>query len=140
MVKTVIIGFDSTESAHRAVDYALAHNDTPDLYFHLVYVIKPLAFYKKLSAPKLGQRDTDKDAARAIVEPAAARIRNLSRNASWEVRRGRPAHVLHAVCEEREGHHIYIGRKRSTGFFRSLTHNTIGELALLTNHPITLVP
>lgn len=139
-----IVGFDATEAAQRATDYAAAEAQRCGAHVHMVYVLQWSGHTFLTALDQLrhqqSRRDADRDRARKLVEPVAARLVAQGISASWEVRHGRAAETIVEIAHDRHASHIFVGRKSRP----SLADRILGGVASLLVQsapvPVTVIP
>lgn len=139
-----IVGFDATEAAQRATDYAAAEALRHGAHVHIVYVLQWSGhmFLNALDQIRHQQarRDAEREHARKLVEPVAARLAAQGLSASWEVRHGRAADAIIEIVHARHATHIFVGRKRKPSLADRLLGGVVLNLAQLSPVPVTMVP
>ena len=117
MNDVLVVGFDDTEQAHRAVAFAAERAGKTDCSLHLVFVVEwsPYSFH----TPEL------KDA---------------GVSATCEARHGHAAELLCSIAEEKKACQLIIGRTSGSSFAQRLLGGVAITLAQVSPVPLTIVP
>ena len=138
-VRRIVIAFDGSAGARRALRFAARLEPSSGSRAVLVNVVPPLALPP--AAPRFAevQRRQAKDAERRTAA-AAARLRRAGWPSSVDVRIGAPLETLLEIAGEREGSVLVLGARATSGLKRALL-GSVAEGAL--NHsraPVLIVP
>ena len=138
-VRRIVIAFDGSAGARRALRFAARLEPSSGSRAVLVNVVPPLALPP--AAPRFAevQRRQAKDAERRTAA-AAARLRRAGWPSSVDVRIGAPLETLLEIAGEREGSVLVLGARATSGLKRLLL-GSVAEGAL--NHsraPVLIVP
>lgn len=143
MSGTYVVGFDGSDSAKRAVDYAAALAKTSGAKLHLVQVLEwsPYSFHTPEElAERHMRREGELDRANATVKPALDSLKAAGFEATGEVRHGHGAEVLCKIAEDSGASQIIIGRTGDSSITARLMGSLAFTLAQAAPVPVTIVP
>jgi nucleotide-binding universal stress UspA family protein len=143
MADLIVVGYDGTAAAKRAVQHAASRAKLGGDTIHLVHVLEWSA-YSFLTPEELNERHKRREEelkrAKAIVQPVVDDLKSKGVDATCEVRHGHAGELLCEIAEERKARQIVIGRTGST----SIAARLMGSLALTLVQaapvPVTVVP
>jgi nucleotide-binding universal stress UspA family protein len=123
MIRSILLGYDGSESAGRALDFALNLADTYKAELHVLAVARPpeLAIDTELQAVIENSRLRYDQVLRA----ARAKVANASVKTHFELLVGHPAEQIVRYAETHAIDHIIVGHRGHTLFERWL----IGSVA-----------
>lgn len=143
MSDIVIVGYDGTASAKRAVQHASAFAKASGSTIHLVHVLE-WSPYSFLTPEELSERHKRRGEelarAQSIVQPVVDDLKSKGIEASCEVRYGHAGELLCEIAEEKKAHQIVIGRTGSTAIAARLMGSLALTLAQASPVPVTVVP
>ncbi|MEZ5930636.1 MAG: universal stress protein [Alphaproteobacteria bacterium] len=143
MSDIIIVGYDGTASAKRAVQHAAGISKASGGTVHLVHVLE-WSPYSFLTPEELSERHKRREQelarATAIVQPVVDDLKSKGVNATCEVRHGHAGELLCEIANDKKARAIVIGRTGST----SIAARLMGSLALTLVQaapvPVTVVP
>ncbi len=143
MSDTLIVGFDGTPQARRAVEHAADLAKKSGATLHLVQVIEwsPYSFHTPEElAERHGRREKELERAKAMVQPVVDELTAAGASATCEVRHGNAADLLCQIATDKGASQIVIGRTGES----SLAQRILGGLAItlvqVAPVPTTIVP
>ncbi len=143
MTNTYIVGFDGSEPAQRALDFAVANAKNSGASLHLVFVLEwsPYSFHTPEElAERHGRREKELERANAVIQPAADKLNNDGVTTTCEAHHGNAADILCNRAREKGASQIIIGRTGGS----SIAERILGGLAInllqASPVPITVVP
>jgi nucleotide-binding universal stress UspA family protein len=143
MSDIVIVGYDGTASAKRAVQHASAFTKASGGTVHLVHVLE-WSPYSFLTPEELNERHKRRGEelarAEAIVQPIVDDLKSKGVDATSEVRYGHAGELLCEIAEEKQARQIVIGRTGSTAIAARLMGSLALTLAQAAPVPVTVVP
>ncbi len=143
MSNIVIVGYDGTASAKRAVQHASAYAKASGGTIHLVHVLE-WSPYSFLTPEELNERHKRRGEelarAEAVVQPIVDDLKSKGVNASSEVRYGHAGELLCEIAEDKQARQIVIGRTGSTAIAARLMGSLALTLAQAAPVPVTVVP
>ncbi len=143
MTDTFIVGFDGSDAAQRAVDFAAARAKLANAKLHLVQVLEwsPYSFHTPEElAERHKRREQELDRAQGIVQPVTDKLNASGVEATCEARHGNTAEVLSAIAADKTAVQIIIGRAGASGFAGRLLGSLPITLAQASTVPVTIVP
>jgi nucleotide-binding universal stress UspA family protein len=143
MTDTFIVGFDGSESARRAADFALERAKLAKAKLHLVQVLEwsPYSFHTPEElAERHKRREQELDRANAIVQPVADELNAAGVETTCEARHGNAGELLSEIAEAKGAVQIIIGRSGGTGLANRLLGSLVITLAQAAPVPVTIVP
>ncbi len=143
MTDTYLVGFDGTDQARRAVDYAAARAKLSGAHVCVVLVIEwsPYSFHTPEElAERHKRREEELDRAQAMVQPVVDELKGAGVDASSEVRHGNAGDLLCQIAGEKSATQIIIGRTGDSGLAQRLLGGLVLTLAQAAPVPVTIVP
>lgn len=143
MTDTLVVGFDGTASAKRAVHHAAVQAKAGGYTVHLVHVLE-WSPYSFLTPEELSERHKRREEelkrAKAIVQPLVDDLKSKGINATCEVRYGHAGELLCEIAEDMKALQIVIGRVGSSSIAARLMGSLALTLAQASPVPVTVVP
>lgn len=143
MTDIFVVGFDGSDAAHRAVDFAAARANSASAKLHLVQVIEwsPYSFHTPDElAERHKRREQELERAHGIVQPVADKLNASGIEATCEARHGHAGELLCSIAEEKSAVQIIVGREGGSGFANRLIGSLAITLAQASPVPVTIVP
>ena len=143
MSETYIVGFDGSETSHRALEYARDRALRSSAHIHLVFVMEwsPFSFHTPEElAERHKRREEELDRANALVQPAVKELTEAGVEASCEARHGNAADLLCQIANDKGAAQIVIGRTGDSSFAQRLVGSLAITLAQAAPVPVTIVP
>lgn len=139
----LIVGYDGTASAKRAVHLAANQVKAGGGAIHLVHVLE-WSPYSFLTPEELSERHKRREdelkRAKAIVQPVVDDLTAKGINATCEIRHGHAGELLCEIAEEKRARQIVIGRVGSTSIAARLMGSLALTLVQASPVPVTVVP
>jgi nucleotide-binding universal stress UspA family protein len=143
MSDTYIVGFDGTEQAQRAVNFAAGRARQSGGQLHLVHVIEwsPYSFHTPEElAERHKRREQELDRGKAMVQPVVDDLEKKGVKATCEVRHGHAGDLLCEIAAERKAAQIIIGRTGDSALSQRLLGGLAITLVQVAPVPVTIVP
>lgn len=144
MSQVIVVGYDGSNSADRALDFALALAKAQHGSVQLIHVLEwsPYSFLTPTELEERhGRRKEELDRAQAaIVDPVVARVAGGDVEISARVKYGHIADVLAATAKDVGANQIVIGRTGHSGLASRVFGSVAGSLAQHSTVPVTIVP
>ncbi len=140
----VLIAFDGSENAMRAIDEVLNTMDTGKLHVHLLYVCEPVqmnevVFNENPLLDMLSIKKAREEAGMVLLTPAKMRLESAGVAFDAYVRNGNPAEVITDFSREYHCDLIVIGT-RGMGAIKNLLLGSVASKVIhLTEKPLLLV-
>lgn len=134
MYGTVLVAFDGSENAHRALDHAVELAGIVNATLHVVRVVEardnPMKF-GVVEVDELNRTEAD-----LVDEIAAYRVDDIE----GAIRRGDPVEVLLEYADEVDADLIVVGQDRTDGLEAAVFGRTADRLVRATDVPLIVVP
>lgn len=143
MTDTFIVGFDGSEAARHAAEFAAERAKLAKAKLHLVQVLEwsPYSFHTPEElAERHKRREQELDRANAIVQPMTDSLNASGVETTCEARHGNAAELLCEIAQEKGAVQIIIGRSGGTGLANRLLGSLVISLAQAAPVPVTIVP
>ncbi|MEX0969772.1 MAG: universal stress protein [Paracoccaceae bacterium] len=144
MTERIVVGFDASAAARRAVDHALASAKGAGAQIVLAHVLEwsPYSFLTKEEVEERHARRTEEleRANAAIMAPLVAELAAAGITVETEIRYGHVADTLIAIANEHKAGSIVAGRTGGAGLAARLFGSVAGTLAQVSPVPVTIVP
>jgi len=144
MPQKIVVGYDGSSSADRALDFAVDRAKAQGGSVLIVYVLE-WSPYSFLTMDEIAERHTRRKqeierAQTAIVDPARDRVSGAGVTVDAMVKYGHSSEILIATAQEEGASQIVIGRTGETGLTARLFGSVAGTLAQAAPVPVTIVP
>jgi nucleotide-binding universal stress UspA family protein len=140
---TLIVAYDGTASAKRAVQFAAGQAKAGGGTVHLVHVLE-WSPYSFLTPEELNERHKRREEeltrAKALVQPVVDDLKAKGVEASCEIRHGHAGELLCEIAEDKRARQIFIGRIGSTSIAARLMGSLALTLVQASPVPVTVVP
>lgn len=141
--RTIVVGFDGTDSAKRALDYAIAIAKLQQSPVHVVHVLE-WSPYSFLTVDEVAERHKRRlqevKRAESVIAPAMQALRDAGVTASSEVRYGHVAELMCEIAEQQEAAQLIVGRTGGGGLAQRILGSLALALAQASPVPVTVVP
>ncbi|TCP43248.1 universal stress protein [Rhodovulum marinum] len=144
MTGKILVGYDGSDSAQRAVDYAAgrAKAEGADILIAHVLEWSPYSF---LTPEELAERHKRRNeelarAETALLAPVVARLKSAGIAVETELKYGHIAETLCRLATEHDISQIVIGRTGHSALASRLFGSVAGTLAQAAPIPVTIVP
>ncbi|MBX2831202.1 MAG: universal stress protein [Rhodospirillales bacterium] len=139
----ILVGYDGTDAAQRAVDYAGKRASAEGCAIHLVYVLE-WSPYSFLSPQELEdrhkRRSEELERAEHTLKPALDTLGKLKIPVTSEVRYGHSGELICAIAKEKNASQIIVGRKGGSALGARLLGSLPLTLVQASPVPVTVVP
>lgn len=144
MPQVIVVGYDGSDSANRALDFAMDRAKAQGGSVHIVHVLEWSA-YSFLTPTELEERHARRKdelarAEEAVIKPAIERASKAGVPVDTAVKYGHSAEVLCKVAKDLEAGQIVIGRTGQSSLSSRLFGSVAGSLAQVAPVPVTIVP
>ena len=144
MTQALLVGTDSSECSHRAVDHAARWAKVVNLRLYVVHVIhwSPYTFNtpQENEERHIHKEEELQRAHSQIIDPIIEDLRSKGVDAVGVVRHGHPAETLRALANELDVSNIIIGRKGQSIIKAKLFGSVAITLVQISDQPVTVVP
>ena len=143
MNDVLVVGFDDTEQAHRAVEFAAERAAKSGASLHLVFVVEwsPYSFHTPEElAERHKRREEELERANEIIAPIMKKLSDAGVTATCEARHGHAAELLSSIATEKNACQLIIGRTGGSSFAQRLLGGVAITLAQVSPVPLTIVP
>ncbi len=139
-----LVGYDGSDAAHRALDFAISNSTNSGAPIILTHVLE-WSPYKFLTPMELEERHKRRReelqrADEVIIQPVLTRLKEAGIEASAVVRYGHIAELIAAIAEETHASQIFIGRDGENGLSARVFGSVAGTLVQIAPVPCTIVP
>lgn len=144
MSEKILVGFDASDSAKRALDFAVAEAKAHDGEIVLVHVLEwsPYSFLTPEEIEERHKRRKEEldRAETAIIAPVLAELGKQGVKVSSELKYGHIAETLCKVAKDTGAAHVVIGRTDHSELASRLFGSVTGSMAQASPVPITIIP
>ncbi|SCY85040.1 universal stress protein [Paracoccus tibetensis] len=144
MASKIVVGYDGSEAAERALDFAMSRADLSGNSLVIAHVLEwsPYSFLTPSEVEERHRRRTEEmqRAETAILAPLTARIRAAGIEVETLIRYGHTAETMCRIATEQDAAMIVIGRTGHSGFAARLFGSVAGTLAQVAPVPVVIVP
>ena len=144
MSKVILVGFDCSECADRALEYAAEWAESSKHQLIVAHVIQwaPFSFNtEKENEVRQQRREAELERARKeILDPAVSKLRERGLYARGVIRHGHPSETLAEVSNEFGVTNVIVGRTGSSGLKTQLFGGVASSLVQISELPVTVVP
>ena len=143
MTDTYIVGFDGTEQAQRAVNFAAERAKQAGAHLHLVHILEwsPYSFHTPDElAERHKRREEELERANAMVQPVVDSLDKDGVKATCEVRHGHAGDLLCEIATDKQAAQIIIGRTGDSAIAQRLLGGLAITLVQVSPVPVTIVP
>ncbi|TCO72827.1 universal stress protein [Rhodovulum euryhalinum] len=144
MTGKILVGFDGSDSAARAVDYALGHATAEGAGLVIAHVLE-WSPYSFLTPEELAERHKRRNeelarAESALLAPLLERLSGTGVPVETELKYGHIAETLCGIATDHGASQIVIGRTGHSLLAARLFGSVAGTLAQAAPIPVTIVP
>ena len=144
MPQKIVVGFDGSESANRALEFAVDRAKAQGGSVLLVHVLEwsPYSFLTPTEREGRHMRRSGElaRAQSALIDPVLSRLGDAGVPVEASVKYGHIAEVLAASAKEAGANQIVIGRTGHSGMASRIFGSVAGSLAQAAPVPVTIVP
>ncbi len=144
MSQKFIVGFDDSDSAKRALDFAIDRAKAQGTGILIAHVLE-WSPYSFLTPEELEERHKRRGqelerANKAILDPVVESLKNSGVEVETALKYGHIAETLGALAEEHDAKQIVIGRTGQSSLTSRFFGSVAGSLAQSAPVPVTIVP
>ncbi|NKB27619.1 MAG: universal stress protein [Rhodobacteraceae bacterium] len=144
MTKTIVVGYDGSESADRAIDFATERAKSQGVSITVAHVLEwsPYSFLTPQEIEERHARWTEelKRAEEMVVAPVLKKLSAAGVEARSEIKYGHIADTICDVAKSANAAQIVIGRTGHSSLTSRLFGSVAGTLAQASPVPVTIVP
>ena len=141
--RTIVVGFDGTDSSNRALDHATTMAKLLGATVHVVHVLE-WSPYSFLTVEEVAERHKRREAevkrAESVVAPVMATLEKEGVTATSEIRYGNVAELMCEIAEAQQAVLIVVGRTGGSTFTQRFLGSLALSLAQAAPVPVTVVP
>lgn len=144
MSGTLVVGYDGSQTAERALAHAVEVAKKQDARIVLVHVLE-WSPYSFLTPEELEERHSRRKeelarAESAVISPVKSRLEAEGLSVETQINYGHTAEILMKVAQDRGASQIVVGRDGHGGFASRFFGSTAATLVQLAPVPCTIVP
>ena len=144
MAEKIVVGYDGSESAHRALAFAADRARAIGATLVVAHVLEwsPYSFLTPTELEERHKRRTDEllRAETALISPIVAELVQSGVNVETELKYGHIAETLCKIATQHQAVQIVIGRQGQSNMTSRLFGSVAGTLAQVAPAPVTIVP
>lgn len=144
MPQKIVVGYDGSEGADKALDFAVDRAKAQGGSVHVAHVLE-WSPYSFLTPTELEERHKRREeevsrAQSAVVDPAVARVKGSGVEVDGSVKYGNIAEVLCDIAKASGAGQVVIGRTGHSALSSRIFGSVAGTLAQVAPVPVTIVP
>ena len=144
MTNTIVVGYDGSESAERALEFAAARAKSQGVSITVAHVLEwsPYTFLTPEELEERHARRTE-EMARAesvVVAPVLKKLADQGVEATADIKYGHIADTVCQIAKDSGASQIVIGRTGHSSLTSRLFGSVAGTLAQASPVPVTIVP
>ena len=144
MSETIVVGYDGSESAQRALDFASEHAKSHGASVTIAHVLEwsPYTFLTPEELEERHARRTE-ELARAeeiVVAPILEKLASAGVEATAAIKYGHIAETICGIAKDAGASQVVIGRTGHSSLTTRLFGSVAGTLAQASPVPVTIVP
>ena len=144
MAEKIVVGFDGSGSARRALDFAADQARAIGATLVIAHILEwsPYSFLTPTELEERHKRRNDEleRAETALISPVAKTLRDSGVSVETELKYGHIAETLCKVAATHQAVQIVIGRTGHSNMAARLFGSVAGTLAQVAPAPVTIVP
>ena len=144
MTNTIVVGYDGSESAERALEFAAERAKSQGVSVTVAHVLEwsPYTFLTPEELEERHARRTEelKRAESVVVAPVLERLAGQGIEASADIKYGHIADTLCQIATDRGANQVVIGRTGHSSLTSRIFGSVAGTLAQVSPVPVTIVP
>ena len=144
MTETIVVGYDGSDSANRALEFAAARAKSQGASITVAHVLEwsPYTFLTPQEIEERHARRTEelKRAEDTIVNSVLARLSDDGIEAVADIKYGHIADTICAIAKDSGASQVVIGRTGHSSLTSRLFGSVAGTLAQASPVPVTIVP
>ena len=139
-----VVGYDGSEAANRALDFAVGRAKSQGGSVLIAHVLE-WSPYSFLTPEELAERHKRRGeelarAEAAVIAPVVKRLADSGVTVETEIKYGNIANTLSAICADNDAEQIVIGRDGKSGLGARVFGSVAGSLVQSAPVPCTVVP
>ena len=139
-----VVGFDGSEDAQRALDFAIARARNENASILIAYVLEWSQF-SFLTPSELEERHKRRkeEIARAeevVVQPVVQKLSEAGLEVEAFVKHGHVADTINKIAKDQQADQIFVGRQGEGSMGARLFGSVPGALVQISSVPCTIVP
>lgn len=144
MSQTFLVGFDGSEGAQRALDYAVAQAKAAGAAVTIAHVLE-WSPYSFLTQEELAERHKRREeelerAENHIVAPLLKKLEEDGVTADAVIRYGNVSKTMCEIAKETNAAQIFVGRNGAQSISERLFGTSVSSLVQVAEVPVTVVP
>lgn len=144
MTDTIVVGYDGSESANRALEFAKTHAKAQGSSIVVAHVLEwsPYAFLTPEELEERHARRTEEltRAESTVVAPILEKLAAEGISAEADIKYGHIAETVCKIAKDRNASQVVIGRTGHSSLATRLFGSVAGTLAQAAPVPVTIVP
>ena len=144
MTETIVVGYDGSDSANRALDFAAALAKSSGASITVAYVLEwsPYTFLTPEEIEERHARRTEElsRAESAVIAPVLKKLSRQGVTASAAIKYGHIAETIYKIAKDAGASQVVIGRTGHSSLSTRLFGSVAGTLAQASPAPVTIVP
>ena len=144
MTKKIIVGYDGSDAADRALDHAAEIASAKDVPLLVVHVLEwsPYSFLTREEVAERHKRRTEElaRAESAIMDPVRKRLAGRGVTFDTVIRYGHISEIIVEIAKAEKASQIVVGRDGGSGIAARIFGSTAGTLVQIAPVPCTIVP
>ncbi len=144
MFQKIVVGYDGSDSAKRALDFAVNRAKAQGAGLVMAHVLEwsPYSFLTPNELEERHKRRSEEleRANAAILDPVVKSLENSDVEIETALRYGHIAETICSIAEDSDAKQIVIGRTGQSGLTTRFFGSVAGSLAQSAPVPVTIVP
>ncbi|MFV0300292.1 MAG: universal stress protein [Paracoccus sp. (in: a-proteobacteria)] len=144
MAEKIVVGYDGSESARRALNFAADRARAIGATLVIAHVLEwsPYSFLTPSELEERHMRRTEELARveSALIAPVVKELAGKDLTVESELKYGHIAETLSKIAEDHHALHIVIGRQGQSNMASRLFGSVAGTLVQIAPTPVTIVP
>ncbi|SFE33228.1 universal stress protein [Roseivivax sediminis] len=140
----MVVGYDGSPAARRALDYAVAAAKAQNASLVIAHVLEwsPYSFLTKEEVEERHMRRTQEleRAETHVIGPVREKLEKSGLGIETAIRYGHSAEILLKIASDTGGTQIVVGRDGNGGLAARMFGSTAGTLVQIATLPCTIVP
>lgn len=144
MTRKIVVGYDGSETARRALDFAMARARAEGNSIVIAHVLEwsPYSFLTPSEVEERHRRRTEElqRAETAILAPVVAEVQQAGIPVATVLRYGHIAETMARIAKDEDAAMLIIGRMGHSGFAARIFGSVAATLAQASPVPVVIVP
>ncbi|WP_299847114.1 universal stress protein [uncultured Paracoccus sp.] len=144
MAEKIVVGYDGSESSHRALTFAADRARAIGATLVIAHVLEwsPYSFLTPTELEERHKRRSDElaRAESALIAPVVKDLAGSGLSIETELKYGHIAETLCKIASEHQASQVVIGRTGHSNMASRLFGSVAGSLAQIAPAPVTIVP